>query len=715
MNDTDKSRMQIEEELAALRQKVAQFEALQDRYEHVQSQIENSEKQCRLLYENIALSYQSLDADGRLLAANQAWLGMLGVSESEVIGHPFGDFLTAASRKRFQQAFPQLKHTGYVPRIEFEMVRQDGTHITIMLNGRVEYDVQGNFQRTHCILTDITEHKEMEASLRQMERIINQSGIVVFLWRAEAHWPVELVSENIRRFGYTPEALQTQQIMFSQLIHPDDLERVAAEVSHYSEVGVDEFDQEYRIVTKSGEVKYVYDHTSVRRDGNGRITHYQGIVQDITERKKAQQELRQSNRKLSLLNRAQQALNASLDLDMVLATALDETRTLLGAVAGSIWLTDSITEELVCRQVTEPHSGIVRGWRLQPGQGIAGWVAQNGQSLSVPDAQIDDRHFRGVDRKTDLTTHALLCVPLKVKDQVIGVIQVMDTESHSFQGSDLALLESFAAAAATAIENAQLHKRLAKHAAEMEQRVVERTRELVAANKQLKDLDNLKTKLIEDISHELRTPVANLSLYLDLLERGKPDRQAHYKAVLRQKMNELVRLTEDILHVFRLDLFQGNITLVPLDMNELIAEAVNRQKTRLPGTVSLQFEPQANLPLIQAERKQVQQVVTNLLNNAINYTSDGVIRVGVYCEAKQNRVCFYVEDTGMGIAPEERPFIFDRFYRGRQVGQLNIPGTGLGLAVVKDIISLHGGGISVDSEVGRGSRFDVWLPVDGRQ
>ena len=120
----------------------------------------------------------------------------------------------------------------------------------------------------------------------ERDRILAQIGIIVFIWEAKENWPVGYVSPNITQFGYTPEDFYQNRTLFSQFIHPDDLERVAAEVAHYSEKACQEFDQLYRILTVDGTVKWVEDHTIVKRDQNGIITHYQGIVFDVTERKK---------------------------------------------------------------------------------------------------------------------------------------------------------------------------------------------------------------------------------------------------------------------------------------------------------------------------------------------------------------------------------------------------------------------------------------------
>lgn len=168
---------------------------------------------------------------------------------------------------------------------------------------------------------------------------------------------------------------------------------------------------------------------------------------------------------LAMLNKAGQMLTSSLDLNQVLATGLDEVIRLLDVVGASIWLLEPAPGEgpphtsrwLVCREASGARQEVVRNWRLAPGQGIVGWVAQNGQPLIVPDVQADGRHFQEVDQRTGISVHSILCAPLQVKNTVIGVLEVVDTRVNRFTADDLTLVEPLAAFAAIAVENARLY------------------------------------------------------------------------------------------------------------------------------------------------------------------------------------------------------------------------------------------------------------------
>lgn len=181
-------------------------------------------------------------------------------------------------------------------------------------------------------------------------------------------------------------------------------------------------------------------------------------ARDITERKQAEKALQWRNRELALLNRAIRSFASTLDLGQVLDTVLEEVRRLLNVTACSIWLIEPGTGDLVCRQAATPQDDVVRGWRLSLGEGICGWVALHGESLIVPDTWADERYFQGVDEQTGLDLRAILTVPLRAQEDVIGVLQVLDTEVGRFGKTDLELLEPLVASAAIAIENARLYE-----------------------------------------------------------------------------------------------------------------------------------------------------------------------------------------------------------------------------------------------------------------
>ncbi len=249
----------------------------------------------------------------------------------------------------------------------------------------------------------------------------------------------------------------------------------------------------------------------------------------------------------------------------------------------------------------------------------------------------------------------------------------------------------------------------------LEQRVAERTRELAEAHKRAKELDRLKSKFVSDVSHELRTPVSNLMLHLHLLAAGKPEKREQYLKTLNEQAARLAQLIDDILDLSRLDLDPVKATFAPVDLNALIEQVVMTHRLRAEAAgLRLLFEPEAGLLPVWGVQSQLAQVVTNLVTNALNYTRAGTVRVSAHLAPERKQVCVQVQDTGVGIESGDLPYLFERFYRGQRFAQSNIPGTGLGLAIVKEIVDRHRGTVGVDSRIGEGSTFRVWLPLHER-
>ncbi len=267
------------------------------------------------------------------------------------------------------------------------------------------------------------------------------------------------------------------------------------------------------------------------------------LYREITERAQAEDALRQRNRELGLLNRVGRALSVTLDLDQVLVTVLEEMRHLLDITACSVWLTDAATGELICQHATEPQNAKMRGWRQAPGQGIAGWVARNKQSLIIPDIHTDTRHFDGVGQQSGLSLRAILCTPLRVKDKVIGALQAVNAEADRFGATDLRLLESLAATAAIAIENARLFEQARRDA-------------------------ETRSMLLNEVNHRVKN---NLSIIIGMLyaaRRYSGKDQPVYQPI----MNDLVTRVQGLATVH--DLLSAS-EWKPLQLSELAVRIIH--------------------------------------------------------------------------------------------------------------------------------------------
>ncbi len=229
----------------------------------------------------------------------------------------------------------------------------------------------------------------------------------------------------------------------------------------------------------------------------------------------------------------------------------------------------------------------------------------------------------------------------------------------------------------------------------------------------MKRTEAIRRDFVANVSHELRTPVAVIKGYAETLLDGAlddlPERGRHFISIIASHTERLTNLINDILTLSRLESNQTNLKLDPLDLSLTVRNATTLLKEHALGKgIDLSIQCPEQLPKIMADHGQLEQVILNLVDNAIKYTPDGGT-VTVTTAEKDGNLLLSVKDTGMGIPHKDLPRIFERFYRVDEARSREQGGTGLGLAIVKHIVHLHGGKITVDSEAGRGSCFTVSL------
>lgn len=232
------------------------------------------------------------------------------------------------------------------------------------------------------------------------------------------------------------------------------------------------------------------------------------------------------------------------------------------------------------------------------------------------------------------------------------------------------------------------------------------------------EVDRLKSEFVSTVSHELRTPMTSIKGYVDLMLMGAagdiPQGQSRYLKVIKNNADRLHMLVNDLLNISRIETGRTTLDLRPLDLPQIISQVVeghlNGRIQHEGKQLTVHTNISQELPLINADKARVTQILTNLLDNAFNYTPEPG-EIHVTAEANDIAVYITVADTGIGIARENLPKIFDRFYRAEDEAVQKVPGTGLGLAIVQSLIEMHGGKLIVDSEPGHGSRFTFNLPV----
>ncbi len=308
---------------------------------------------------------------------------------------------------------------------------------------------------------------------------------------------------------------------------------------------------------------------------------------------------------------------------------------------------------------------------------------------------------------------SFVSAPLISHQRILGYLSGDKGHSRCTQ-EDLDLLVTIASHVAVAIDNARTYLDLETLAESLEQRVVERTEDLQAVNERLQELDQLKSAFVSIVSHELRTPMTSIKGLVENMMDGLTgtlnERQSFYLSRVKHNIERLTRMINDLLDLSRIEAGKMELQSSPVNLGSLAREVVELLQP-LAEERHLTFLAQIidPIPLIQADRDKLIQVLTNLIMNAIKFTEpSGTVTIEV-CQQEDGFVRTCIQDTGCGIPLDEQQTIFERFYRG-QTADIKNRGAGLGLAITKSLVELHGGRIWVTSKPGEGSRFSFTIP-----
>jgi signal transduction histidine kinase len=377
-------------------------------------------------------------------------------------------------------------------------------------------------------------------------------------------------------------------------------------------------------------------------------------------------------------------INSTLNLEPLLHNIIQIATDLTATEASSILLLDKKTGELHFEAATGIKGQEVKPIVVPLDNSIAGWVVKEGEPLLIPDVRKDPRHYHQVDDMTKFSTRSILGVPLRVKDKVIGVLEVLNkSEDKEFTQDDVEALTILAAQAAIAIENARLFQ---------------------------------QSDLLSEVAHELRTPLTSIRGYSKMLllsEGIDQEKKLEFAETIHREAVRLGQMINDFLDLARLESGRTYIAQEPVNMSEVINETLTiLQPQATERQISIALQVPETLPTLIGDPVRLKQVMVNLVSNAVKYNREGG-RVDIEVQIREDELSVAVKDTGRGIAEEDLPHIFEKFYRvdDSEQQESQAKGTGLGLSIAKHIVEVHGGTISVQSVQGQGSAFAFALPL----
>lgn len=565
-------------------------------------------------------------------------------------------------------------------------------------------------------------------------------------------------------------------------------------------------------------------------DGLGSVEGYISIARDISSRRRFEEEIRQRNRELALLNRVLTEASSSLHPEEVLDVACREMGLTFAAqrVTGSLITPDRRMLEFVVEYTEDEEAKpVLMGHKLPVDGSLASrYVFENRKTLVAPDALTDPYFADSQDILKQRGARSIMIIPMLLHGEIMGTIALNTSEPRTFTDDEVELAQSVASVIAQAVHNARLYNELQaineglvgtvdSRTTELEQiknrveAIVESSPDVIlllgesgdiqSANRAstllfrrytglegvdvlelvnlpdrkrlrqafstalvegetvrlevtgsrgdnttfdadvafapvtgqdepmvvatirdisaLKEVERMKDNFVSNVSHELRTPIASLKVYHNLIQHNTAKREIYMNRLARE-IERLAGIIESLLTLSRIDQGRMPLRFAEVDLNRLLVEYVaDRQPLAATNQLRLRIADGPELPPVRADAALLGQVLSILLTNAFNYTqAGGTVTVGSQLrldDEGRQWVGFRVSDTGPGIVPDEEPYLFQRFFRGKAGQESGTPGTGLGLSIAEEIIQQHGGSIEVHSSgmAGEGASFTVWLPI----
>jgi two-component system CheB/CheR fusion protein len=521
--------------------------------------------------------------------------------------------------------------------------------------------------------------------------------------------------------GYTPRELVGMSA--TDLSEPARREEERALLARFLRGEMAAYDVERRCLRKGGGGFWVHMVLGIARDDVGRPLHANGIVEDIDEVREAEAEretiielLRVVNKAVGIRETAQAAVSFFQDrsgCDAVGVRLLDgddypyfevrgfpkefvelESRLCAHDEAGAL-LRDSAGDpvlECICGQVIQGRADSTKPYFTVGGSFFWSDTAALGATMASADRPKQDRN-----RCTGLGYQSVALVPLRAGGTTLGLLQLNDRRAGMFSRSRIALWERLAGYLAVALAKTRADEALR------------------AANAQLADTDRRRTEFLAVLSHELRNPLTPVRNSLYILRRTSPggDQARRAQAVLDRQVTHLTRLVDDLLDVTRISHGKVHLQRERLDLNEVVKRTVeDHASTFAAAGLRLELEAHSEPIWASGDRTRLGQVIGNLLQNSAKFTPMGG-QVVVSVLLRPGGALVLVRDTGAGIAPEVLPRLFEPFSQADMALDRSKGGLGLGLALVKGMVELHGGSVAGESNgVGQGATFTIQLPLE---
>lgn len=501
--------------------------------------------------------------------------------------------------------------------------------------------------------------------------------------------PLNEVDWNDRcksHFGLPTDAKIDASLFFS-LLHPADREltrrAVEACILHQKP-----YDVKYRVVLPDETIRWIRATGKTYYDANGQPLRFDGTTQDVTKQKQAEVELELYAERQRLLWEAAAVLLSAADPDTMMRALFSKVSQHLGVDAYFNFVVDASGEKLkMVSSAGVPESMLKHGDTLAFGEAVCGNVALQRRAIVAHHIQESDDPMVQLVKGFGIRAYA--CNPLLAGDRLIGTLSFASRTRDTFDDAEVSFFETLAHYVTIAYVNLQLVD-------------------------QLKDADQRKDEFLATLAHELRNPLAPISSGFQVIRLAGDNRQVIHQVLdtMERQLAQMVRLIDDLLDLSRITRNKLELRKEYIELHQVLRDAVDTSRPQIEQaghqlTIEMGEEPIT----LHADPVRLSQVFGNLLNNAAKYTLNGG---QIFMTAKRchNEAVVTVRDTGIGIAQEHLPHLFKMFSQVAPALERSQGGLGIGLALVRGLVQMHGGSVEATSlGIGQGSQFKVRLPI----